>query len=84
MISFAMTAENSLGDKNEALEAHLKKQGEYIYKMIVAGGVTISFGVLSLVFPPALGGAVLGVLETGRQGLKGKLEDIKFHSKDSF
>ena len=65
----------------EEWEAYKAKVGEHFHKMVIAGGVGIISTLGSLVFPPAIGGTVVGVVEAAKHGILENLEVIRFHSK---
>jgi len=58
---------------------HFKNLNNNWKKVKIASGITLGFTAASLVFPPAIAGAVVSAVETGRQAIKLNLEVIRFH-----
>ncbi len=65
----------------EEWDEHQSRLENTFDKVKVSAATGLAFTGASMVFPPALPGAVVTAAETGRQAVKMNLEIIKFHRK---
>lgn len=75
-----MSNEKLLPTRNERDE-HFSQMDNIFDKVKVSAIVGLAFTGASMVFPPALPGAVVAAGEVGRQVLTMNLEFIKYHHK---
>ena len=57
-----------------------RELGNDFSRMRIAGGVAVVSTLLALVFPPAIGGTIVGVEEVSRNMIKLNLRVIRYHS----